>query len=433
MNDMPPMRPMEPDAASHHSGEARQVRARERAEAAYLRILALSSVLVVGGIAGLNWLINPFSLFDPPPIKQLNVNKPGYVEHLRLTHAYRVARDKPDCILLGTSRAGRGLRPDHPALSHLRCYNLSLPAISMYEMRRYLQHAQAVEPLELAIVSIDFRVMNAAADRSGAFVEARLAVDAEGNRQFNPFTARVPDMAAALLSLSALQASFDSVRRQDWIKDTLRRDGLWAQIDDRFDHPAAFDAYTRNTVRRFGDLRRGMTVFDENLKHYRLMVREAHVRRLDLHLLIPPSHAWHWQTLWHSALWPQFEDMKRALVSINEEEARRATRAAFPVLDFSGSSGPALESVPLSPAQPMQWFWEPVHFKPALGDRLIAQVMDESGGRTAPAALGTPITSSNIDAHLQRLRRLQEDYAAAHPDVAERVRQLAGTALAAKP
>lgn len=397
-------------------------------EAAYLRTLALTALILLGSVVSLNWLANPFSLFDPPTVHRINTNKPGYIEHLRLTHAYRVMADKPDCILLGTSRAGRGLRPDHPALRELSCYNLSLPAISMYEMRRYLQHAQAVHPLKLAIVSLDFRVMNASPDQSGAFVEARLAVDANGNPQRNPFATWAADMVASLLSFSALEASLDTVRRQSWVKDTLRRDGLWAQLDDHFNHPAGFEAYTRNTLRRFAEARQAEETFHANTEHFRQLVREAHAHRIDLRLFIPPSHAWHWQTLWQSGLWPRFEEMKRALVTINEEEALRAGRAAFVIQDFSGSQGPALEDLPTDAAQKMKWYWEPVHFKTELGDRVLAEVMAADPANAPPEALGTRLSATSLDGHLAQLRKRQAAFEARHPEVAERIRELASEA-----
>lgn len=394
-------------------------------EASYLRTLALSALVLLGGVALLNWLVNPFSLFAPPTLPHINANKPGYIEHLRLTHAYRVAADKPDCILLGTSRAGRGLRPDNAALSQLDCYNLSLPAISMYEMRRYLQHAQAVRQLKLAIVSVDFRVMNADPDQSGAFVEARLAVDANGNPRRNPFAAWAPDMVASLLSFSALEASFDTVRRQSWVKDTLRRDGLWAQLDDRFDHRAGFAAYTRNTLRRFAEARHAEKTFHANTEHFRQLVREAHAHRIDLRLLIPPSHAWHWQTLWQSGLWPRFEEMKRTLVTINDEEARRAGRPAFVIHDFSGSQGPTLEDLPTDPAHKMRWFWEPVHFKTELGDGVLAEVMATDAANAPAEALGARLSAAGLDGHLAQLRNNQKAFEERHADVAERIRELA--------
>lgn len=381
---------------------------------------------MLAGIATLNWLVNPFSLFDPPIVQGINATKPGYVEHLRLTHAHRVASMRPDCILLGTSRAGRGLRPDHPALERFNCYNLALPAISMYEMRRYLQHAHAIKPIALAIVSIDFRVMNTAAEHNGAFVEARLAVDEHGARQHNPFAAWAPDMVAALLSRSAIEASVDSVRRQSWIKDTLRRDGLWTQIDERYDHAAGFEAYTRNTLRRFAEAASLEGVFRENLTHYRLMLREAYNDGIDLRLLIPPSHAWHWQSLRVSGLWSRFEDMKRQLVDINEEEAQRAKHTPYPIHDFSGSWGPALETVPKTTAEKMQWFWEPVHFKTALGDLLLARIMAVPGTHPATATLpfDTQLDPATLQSHHQRLRGLQDDFERQQRDVSDHIRAL---------
>lgn len=396
-----------------------------QAEKTYLRTLALATLLLCAGIAGLNWLANPFSLFNPPSIARLNVTKPGYIEHLRLTHAYRVAADKPDCIVLGTSRTGRGLRPDHPALARLHCYNLSLPAISMYEMRRYLQHAQAVRPLTLAILSIDFRVFNTPADHSGAFVEARLAVDSDGIPSHNLFSAQIPDMVAALLSISAVEASLDSIRRQGWVKDSLRRDGLWVQLDDHYDHAAGFEAYTSNTLRRFAEASGQEHVFQDNLNHFRLMLREAYAANIDLRLLIPPSHAWHWQSLYTSGLWPRFEEMKRHLVTINGEEAQRAQRSPYPTWDFSGSWGPSLEAVPRDKHARMHWFWEPVHFKTTLGDLLLDRIMDTGPPNSASPLFGVKLDAATLPAHLEHVRALQEGFARQNPEVAEHIRTVA--------
>src|SRR5574337_1693000 len=117
-------------------------------ESRYLRLLYGLVIGLLAVVIAFDWLVDPFSLFGAPQVRGFNANKPGYVDHLRLTHVYRVERLKPDCILIGTSRTGRGLRPDHASLVAHDCYNLALPAISIYEMRRYLQHAQAVRSLE---------------------------------------------------------------------------------------------------------------------------------------------------------------------------------------------------------------------------------------------------------------------------------------------
>lgn len=385
---------------------------------------------LTGGIAGLmaltaalNWLVNPFSIFDPPTLAHFNANKPGYVDHLRLTHVYRVNRIQPECILLGTSRTGRGLAPDHPALANLNCYNLALPAISLYEMRRYLQHAQAVRPQKLVILSIDFRAVNTDPDQSGAFSETRLVVNSQGERQFNVFTSRLPDLAASLVSTSALFASATTIRQQEWVKDTLAADGYWKPLTDRYDHFTAFSAYTQNSARRFEEMRNNEDVFHRNTEEFRKLLREAYGNGTDVRLLIPPSHAWHWQTLWLSGLWPRFEEMKRQLVKINESEALRAGRAAYPIWDFSGAYGPALEPSPTRQTKTMSWFWEPVHYKRTLGDLLLSRVMGMAG-HDAPeiAGFGVLLDGPGLESHLGKLRALQQAYAKDHPDDMARIR-----------
>lgn len=384
-------------------------------ENSYIKWVTGGTVGLMALVAMLNWLVNPFSLFSPPTIPNFNMNKPGYVEHLRLTHVYRVERLQPECILLGTSRTGRGLSPDHPALANLGCYNLALPAISMYEMRRYLQHAQAVRPQKLAILAMDFRVFSTGPDQSGAFSETRLMVNSQEEKQFNFFSARLPDLTSSLISLPALRASLTTIREQGWVKDTLAANGYWEPLTDRFNHLAAFSAYTRNSARRFSDLRQNEDVFRKNTEELRLMLREAYGRGTEIKLLIPPSHAWHWQTLWLSGLWPRFEAMKRQLVSINEEEALRAGHATYPVWDFSGTYGPALEP-PAGLAQTMRWFWEPVHYKRALGDVLLSRVMGSTEQDTPELTnFGVRLSSEELERHLERLRSFQQIFMESHP------------------
>jgi len=393
--------------------------------ARYLTLLAAGIVACMSAVVFANWLVNPFSLFEPPEIRGINRNKPGYVDHLRLTHVYRVNRLEPDCVLLGTSRTGRGLRPDHPALSGWDCYNLALPAISLYEMRRHLQHAQSVRPQKLAVLSLDFRVFNSRPDTSGAFVEQRLDVDPGGQPQSNLFSSRLPDMASSLASASALLASMTSVRKQSWVKDTLDAKGFWLPLTDEYDHAPAFRSYTRNTARRYAAASRDEAAYLDNIGQFRALVREAHARKTELKIIVPPSHAWHWQTLWFSGLWPRFEDMKRTIVALNEEEARRAGRAPYPVWDFSGATGPALEPVPEAPGPRMQWFWEPVHFKRALGDAMLDAVMGGAPPSTPDlAGFGARIDSSSIDRHLERLRAAQSAYELRNPVAIDRIRRL---------
>lgn len=392
----------------------------------YIRILAIACLASVAVLAGFNYVVDPFSVFGAPHIAGFNANKVDFLEHLRLTNVYAVERIKPKCIILGTSRAGRGLSPDHPALADTPCYNMALPGISLYEMRRYFQHAQAIQPLDKAILALDFREFNSAPDRSGAFSEARLAVDREGVAQFNLFSARLPDLAAALLSSKALLSSMRTVRQQRWANITLATNGYWQSLTENIYHAAAFNAYTQNSFRRFEEIAHNDMIFSQNADDLRALLRAAYQSTVKVSVLISPAHAWHWETLYQSGLWPRFEEMKRIIVSINHEEATRAGKAEYQTWDFSGAAGPSLEPLPAGGKyKAMRWYWEPVHYKRALGDAVLSRALtDQSLAFPVLAGFGTQITPANLEQYLHRLRALQKQYAEVHPEVEAHIREL---------
>jgi hypothetical protein len=290
-------------------------------------------------------------------------------------------------------------------------------------MRRYLQHAHAVAPQRRVVLALDFRVFATPPDTSGAFSDERLAVDAKGNRQFNLFSAMLPDMAGALVSMSAVQSSMKSVRQQDWPGDTLTPNGHWTTLNPRFDHPAAFVAYTRNTLERVARLVQRDAAIAGARDELRSLLRFAYASGGDVALLVSPSHAWHWQTMELAGAWSRFEAVKRDLVRVNEEEATRAGRPAFAVWDFSGSYGPNTESVPRSAGIPMRWYWESVHYKRELGNLMLDRMFQETVAGEWPD-FGVRITTSNLESHLSRLRDLQALYASQNPGVVATIRAL---------
>ncbi len=381
-------------------------------------------------IAGLNWFFNPFSIFDAPAVAGINANKPNYVAHLRLTHPYRVEKLQPECTIFGTSRAGRGLSPDQPDLAGLGCYNMAVPSVSMYEIRRYFQHAQAVHPQKLAILSLDLRVFHPEQDLSGAFSEARLAVDAEGQKQFNLFSARLPDLASSLISVSALQASLTTLRKQSWGKDTLAENGFWLPLTDEFDHIKTFRFYTRTYVQQFKEMRQNQAGFRKSLDDFRQLLRQAYADGVEVKLLIHPAHAWYWQTLWLSDLWPRFEEMQREIVNINAEEAVLAGRQPNQIWDFSGSYGPVLETLPTAPGRPRYWFWEPAHYKKTLGDLLTDRVMGRPRDDAEFADFGVRLDNGGLQEYQAKLRVLQESYATNYPADAATIRTIVSEAAA---
>lgn len=373
-------------------------------------------------IAALNLAVDPYRVFGMPDVPGFNALKPDFVESLRMTVPYAIERHRPDALILGTSRAGRGYSPHHPAFAGYKAYNAALPAVSLYEMLRVLQHAQATRPLKRVVLGLDNRVFYADRTGSGAFSEARLNVDAQGRPQSRLFTAMLPDYAASLLSTDALLASVRAVRTQGWTRLTLDDDGLWRSVGDVFDSRAGFRAMTLNTFDRYRRYAAEPFEIERSVEPLREILRLCHRADIDLRMIVPPSHAWHFEAMEHTGMVERFDQIRRAIVATNEAVAHEVGRAPYPVWDYSGYRGHNVEPAPQTKDDRPAWFWETVHFKPALGNAVLDEVFAPAGA--PPPVLGVKIDHTNIDTHLAAWHAARRMWLETHVAEAARIKDL---------
>jgi len=270
-----------------------------------------------------------------------------------------------------------------------------------------------------------------AAAASGTLKQAVIALDFFAS---NPRYGYMPDYESAnfrwwrrfqvVFSGDTLKESFWTVQRQD--RQLVMRDyGLWLpngrrEFSVRAGHRTAAlgsdEAYIRSHyLYPYKFSHEG----DEPLSHVRRLIAYAHAHGIDLKLLISPSHARQWETLAVDGLWPDWEEWKRRLVAMNEEEAGKAGRAPFALWDFSGYSAITTEPFPAAGdnAARMKWYWESSHFNKEAGDVALNRVFARGD---VPADFGVTLTSANIERHLETLRRDRALWVKANPqDVAE--------------
>jgi hypothetical protein len=93
------------------------------------------------------------------------------------------------------------------------------------------------------------------------------------------------------------------------------------------------------------------------------LAREHHVK---LALFTQPYHADYLEMLHRQGLWTSFEQWKHSL-------AEFASAAEVPLYDFAEYNEFTTERVPgpSDAARVMRWYWEPGHYKSALGDELL--------------------------------------------------------------
>jgi hypothetical protein len=107
-----------------------------------------------------------------------------------------------------------------------------------------------------------------------------------------------------------------------------------------------------------------------------------------------------------AGLWALFEQWKRQLAEIATE-----SDGAVVLWDFSGFSDYSIEAIPAAgdKSTPVRWYWEAGHFKKALGDVILEEVLSAAGGEAA-RGFGKRLSEENVNERIERVRRERDEF-----------------------
>lgn len=171
-------------------------------------------------------------------------------------------------------------------------------------------------------------------------------------------------------------------------------------------------------VESFFNQKSRMNVFDSFRRLVQISIRD----NVDLRLAIGPSHARYFESYRLMGNWFLWEEWKRTLVRIVEEEAAKARVKPFALWDFSGFNPLTMELVPPPNDKKthMKWYFESSHYTTDMGDLIQDRVFDhKEPGRTVPDYFGVLITSRNIEVHLKNIREENQHFRELQPSVAK--------------
>lgn len=398
--------------------------------------LLLSLMLAVG----FNWVVDPFQVFGHHSLEGINDVKSD--KNKRFSKAYIIGRGEYDAVLLGTSR-GLRFNPRHAGLEGYRAYNASLDGGTIYESLRYLQHAQGVHPLRMAVVGLDYFSFSSPIRHQSGFDESRLVLDADG--YYVPFYKRLQDYGNALLSLDALKNSLRTVRRS-------QSNGQRQAHDVRGLDSLGFGEANQATLMKLGGHRQAALIIEKycigkkglwlgvgydfylredygflarSIKDFEAMLRFAHQHRIDLKLYLSPIHTRLQTATRYVGVEPAWELWKRMLVAANEDVALELGRKPFALWDFASVNAFSVEPVPRDRDGVMQWYEETSHFRAVLADKVLDVVLSQPDSDDwLSQGFGVLLRSGNVDAYLVEQRVARDRWAAAHPqDVQDLVDQ----------
>ena len=385
----------------------------------YLIYLFLSALCTALGLAAINWTADPYAIFQTHGLLEKGEIKPLLTLNERVFKTVRLAREKLDVVVLGTSRADIGIDPAHLAVGGLRSANLATFDQPINETLRLLELASAQSDLKSVVIGLDFFTFNALRPMPSDFVADNFAAIRPVQLAFSVTTSldswkhhkqKTPQPGDCCYSNGARLPSPSPVGH--YRSNFMNSEKMYLQSKYL---PAPTCSYA------FSSLGQPSTLQD-----MRSIIALAYARRIALKLFISPSHARQWEVIATAGLTEKWETWKRELVQINTEEAQRVHRAPFPLWDFSGYNEISTEAVPLDgdTKNTMRWYSDSSHYTPALGNLLLDR-MSRSVVKELPDDFGVLLTPDTLENQLAAIRRGHAAYRASHRDDEAEIAQMA--------
>ncbi len=386
----------------------------------YIVLLVTSFLTLVILITTCNWFINPYGVYASPGAPGLNVLKPEILTHARIYKASAIRMLKPKAIIMGTSRAERGIDPQHEGWSIRPVYNLGIPGAKLYETLRYFQHANNMLDLKQVLFQLDFGSFMTGIQSGAPLDESFLSVDYSGQKNYLD---NINILSSTLFSKDALSSSIATIKQQGNANiEKYSASGMRPELritgSQRYSFLQSERSYLTGCLPeyyQFDEPGQVAAPFD----YYRKILQIAYREKIDLRMVIAPSHVRLWEVIAFSGLWPAFEEWKRRLVTINYEESELAGSPPYPIWDFSTYNELTMEQVPplYDTESRMQWHSRTTYFKKELGDLMLDRVFGvQQKEQQLPENFGVLITVENIDEHLRNIRDDRQAYRNSHVD-----------------
>ncbi len=367
----------------------------------FIRIWLTTLAGLAALVVMLNMLVDPYDVFGTPRIAGISTFKPKADDHPMLAKTYQVARAHPVTVVIGTSVADIGIDASDPVWPQAMrpVYNFGIPGSTAIGNLETLQEAVATGAVKNAIVFLDFDnfLIPLSPPKTLSNDEQRLHRLLDGAANASRPMQVAEDMFLSTATMRALLDSATTVVQQ-WAPDPsdMAPDGssikqefvTAAQTEGMHNLFAQKDVYDAD---RMGGVAHFLVAWNgpmANLDTVAAIIAFTRAHGVKLTLAITPRHSDELEIYWHLGLWPRVEQFKTELAELVATQGNGVRLWDF--MDYS-----AFTTEPVPPEGDLRsatrWFWDPNHFKRALGRIMVAQIL----GEDAPA-FGVVLTPDNV-------------------------------------
>ncbi len=361
----------------------------------YLLRTVFASLALIVVVVTCNWLVDPYGITDAPRIAGVNASKVDINLHVRLLKKYQPMFARYDTLIVGKSRVEMGLDPEHACFRKegREVYNLGVPGAELATQIAYALNVIYQQDIRAVYLSVDYTDFIDTDPRRPPYSEA-LFTETQGDLRYLPsgqenrdhWQTRSSDYLKALFSVDALFSSLKTLATQGPAAADRTARGFNPGRD--FQGMVAVEGAHSLFVQKGDELARkyGRPWYFRGpdgalpeqfalLEQFLDIVRE---RDIDVTVFTNPLHEEFWSLMRRSGNLAQYDDWRSTLV--RRLRSREDPRLRF--WDFAIDSEYIHEAVPPAADRsgPLEWFWEPSHYRRELGDKMLESMLSDQCG-----------------------------------------------------
>jgi hypothetical protein len=376
----------------------------------FLLVAGLSFLSLIAVSVALCVYVDPYRMYGTDRVAE----KPFIYHREALAKTYLIERVRPNTLILGGTPVEGGLDPHSQEWPDdaKPVFNAAARGVDVFAAWRLLQHDIAVKPAHVVVLALDFSdFVNAKANENPAPLrtdERRLLVDRNGKPNAARGLQLWKDFYTTTLTRQAISDSIETLRlRGQPALTTMTQLGFDPARDyGRLVHRTGIEAvFSHNDEIYRAQYRASFPSYFDNPSRYlqfralAAIVKLAEKHDIRLILYIPPYHSRYLEILHDTGFWTSFEAWKRALVRTVDQAAgkRRDLVLLYDFSDYDDISGERVPQPGDTQAE-MRWYRDSTHYTRALGDLMIASMME------AGPILGQALTADTVEADLKRIR-----------------------------
>jgi hypothetical protein len=358
----------------------------------YLLRTLIFALLIAGAVVTINYLVDPYGITGVDRMPGFNEYKVEINEHTRVMKKYQPVFHPSNTLIVGNSRVEMGIAPSHTCFSsnNMAAYNLGIPGADVRTQLAYALNVMYQQPIETVFLSVDFTDFIASHQKpldhvraSGPTAHSDLKFLSSGERNSEYLQVVFKDYLKSLFSLDALIASVKTIALQSRVAPDRDNAGFNPARD--FGHAvsvegpyALFDqkmTELRGKYSRPWFLRDAQGELNPAFAEIDAFLGIAAERGVKVFIFTNPFHDSFWQLMRSQGHMPAYEDWMQSMESL----VRAHPDAQIEFWDFSRDSAYIHEPVPAAGVRsgPLQWFWEPAHYRRELGDIMVSAMFGD--------------------------------------------------------